>query len=479
MPDIPPLSELTDRREFLSYLDHVGAQLPFDADVEHGPSSPLARPVSFSGLTAGNRLCVLPLEGWDADLEGRPTASTRERWRRMGEGGAKLIWSESAAVRPDGRSTPSQLLVADDTVSDLAALRQLAVDAHERVHGDVSDLVVGLQLTHSGRMSHPAPRVPPHRSPCDATLTWMQPSAHVPISRCSLTTSSTTSPTTSCARAVNAARAGFEFVDLKACHGYLHHELLGAYERPGDFGGSLENRTRFLRTVIAGVRAIAPELPLALRLSAFDTVTHVADADGFGRPITSGPDRYWFGTDDSGHEVDLAEPIQLLRMLRDLDVDLVSITGSSPYSRAALSAALPSADRQRLRAARRSAGGRCAPRSRHGSAEGGGAGARVCRVRVQLSAAMAAQRRPGSGPAGADRCRGTGPDASRVQHVPDRRHRRPAAPHRPDATCVLSPSVNAGESALSGAAAVRGRTPTVFSRAVRPTSCATLRPLRS
>ena len=83
MPNIRPLSELTDQREFLAYLDHVGAQFPFDADVEHGPSSPLARPVSFSGLTAGNRLCVLPLEGWDADLEGRPTASTRERWRRM------------------------------------------------------------------------------------------------------------------------------------------------------------------------------------------------------------------------------------------------------------------------------------------------------------------------------------------------------------------------------------------------------------
>ena len=93
--------------------------LPFDADVERGPSAPLSRPVGFSGLTAGNRFCVLPLEGWDADLDGRPTASTRERWRRMGAGGAKLIWAESAAVRPDGRSTPSQLLVADDTVSDL------------------------------------------------------------------------------------------------------------------------------------------------------------------------------------------------------------------------------------------------------------------------------------------------------------------------------------------------------------------------
>ncbi|HWM19097.1 MAG TPA: NADH:flavin oxidoreductase [Ilumatobacteraceae bacterium] len=332
MLDIRPLAELTDAREFLAYLEHVGAELPFDADVAHGPSSPLAGPVSFSGLTAGNRFCVHPLEGWDADVEGRPTSSTRERWRRMGQGGAKLIWAESAAVRPDGRSTPSQLLVADETVSDLAALRQLAVEEHERVHGDVSDLVVGLQLTHSGRMSHPAPHGVPapvavRRHPhMDATV---GPPPDQPL----LTDDELYALADDFVRAaVNAALAGFDFVDLKACHGYLHHELLGAYERPGEFGGPLENRTRFLRTVIDGVRAIRPDLPLALRLSAFDTVTYVPDAAGFGRPITDGPDRFWFGTDDSGHKIDLAEPIELLRMLRDLDVGLVSVTGSSPYS---------------------------------------------------------------------------------------------------------------------------------------------------
>jgi len=332
MPDIRPLSELTDMRDFLSYLERVGAELPFEADVEHGESSPLARPVSFSGLTAGSRFCVHPLEGWDADIEGRPTTSTRERWRRMGEGGAKLIWAESAAVRPDGRSTPSQLLVADNTVSDLAALRLVAVDEHERVHGDVSDLVVGLQLTHSGRMSHPGPDGAPapiavRRHPhMDATI---GPPADQPL----ITDDELYALADDFVRAaVNAALAGFQFVDLKACHGYLHHELLGAYERPGDFGGSLENRTLFLRKVIAGVRAVRPDLPLALRLSAFDTVTHVRGGDGIGRPITDGPDRYWFGTDHSGHEVELDEPIQLLRMIRDLDVGLVSITGSSPYS---------------------------------------------------------------------------------------------------------------------------------------------------
>jgi 2,4-dienoyl-CoA reductase-like NADH-dependent reductase (Old Yellow Enzyme family) len=129
-----------------------------------------------------------------------------------------------------------------------------------------------------------------------------------------------------------AGRAGFDFVDLKSCHGYLAHELLGAFERPGDFGGSFENRTRFLREIIAGVRGAAPGLAIAVRLSAFDTMTHEHGDDGVGRPITDEPLRRWFGTDASGHHIDLSEPIALLEMLRDLSVGLVSVTGSSPYS---------------------------------------------------------------------------------------------------------------------------------------------------
>ena len=272
--------------------------------------------MSFSGLTAGNRFCVHPLEGWDADVEGRPTASTCERWRRMGQGGAKLIWAESAAVRPDGRSTPSQLLVADNTVSDLAALRQLAVDEHETSPW-------GCLGPGRRRSAHTlGPHEPPGSRRCPGAGRRAASPAHGCNRRSACRPAAITDDELYALAddfvraAVNAALAGFEFVDLKACHGYLHHELLGAYERPGDFGGSLENRTRFLRIVIAGVRAVRPDLPLALRLSAFDTVTHVPDADGIGRPITNGPDRFWFGTDDSGHEVDLDEPIQLLRLIR-------------------------------------------------------------------------------------------------------------------------------------------------------------------
>ena len=49
--------------------------------------------------------------------------------------------------------------------------------------------------------------------------------------------------------------AGADFVDIKHCHGYLLHEFLSAFIRPGKYGGSFENRTRILRDIIAGIRA--------------------------------------------------------------------------------------------------------------------------------------------------------------------------------------------------------------------------------
>jgi len=67
-----------------------------------------------------------------------------------------------------------------------------------------------------------------------------------------------------------AQQAGFDFVDIKHCHGYLGHEFLSAVDRPGPFGGSLENRTRFLREIVAGIRSQAPGLQVAVRFSAVD-----------------------------------------------------------------------------------------------------------------------------------------------------------------------------------------------------------------
>jgi len=131
-------------------------------------------------------------------------------------------------------------------------------------------------------------------------------------------------------------QAGFTFVDLKHCHGYLGHEFLSAFERPGKYGGSFENRTRFLREVTAGIRSAAPGLEIGVRLSAFDFVPFKPGAEGMGVPDfpngnPAGGYNFAFGGDGTGLGIDLGEPNQFLSLLEQLKIPLVCITAGSPY----------------------------------------------------------------------------------------------------------------------------------------------------
>ena len=130
-----------------------------------------------------------------------------------------------------------------------------------------------------------------------------------------------------------AYEAGFDFVDIKHCHGYLGHEFLTAIDRPGRYGGSFENRTRFLREIVAGIRRDVPGLQIGVRLSAFDWIPFSADGDGIGTPavVVEGHYPYAFGGDGNGTSIDLTEPHAFLDLLQALDIRMVCITGGSPY----------------------------------------------------------------------------------------------------------------------------------------------------
>ena len=84
--------------------------------------------------------------------------------------------------------------------------------------------------------------------------------------------------------ALLAARAGFDFVDLKQCHRYLLNELLAARLRQGKYGGPFENRTRFIRDVVRASATAHPALILATRLNVFDGLPYQKGADGTGVP---------------------------------------------------------------------------------------------------------------------------------------------------------------------------------------------------
>src|SRR5437868_6620794 len=151
----PRLAQFKTVAEFQGRLDELGLNLPVDPDILiAAQGSPLAQPLAIGGFTVGNRWCIHPMEGWDANRDGSPSAHTLRRWRNFGHSGAKLIWGgEAAAVQPDGRANPNQTLATRDNRAGLAALLSELTTAHgERFHR-TDDLLVGLQLTHSGRFA--------------------------------------------------------------------------------------------------------------------------------------------------------------------------------------------------------------------------------------------------------------------------------------------------------------------------------------
>ena len=326
---IVQVRRLGDVDAFRRHCRALGIDIGVDDSVEAGQASVLGAPLAVGEHRAGNRFCILPMEGWDGTRDGRPSELVVRRWRRFGSSGAKLIWGgEAVAVRADGRANPNQLLLTHESVEDLAALRRALVDEHEANHGTSADLLVGLQLTHSGRWScpegPPAPRIAYRHPILDERVAATE--AHV------LRDEELDELTITFAAAARlASQAGFAFVDVKTCHGYLGHELLGGVERPGRYGESFEGRTRFLRQTIEAITDAAPGLGIAVRLSAYDFVPFVEGPDGRGRPSRAGSYAFAFGGDGSGVGIDLDEPDRLLGMLEHLGVQLICITAGSPY----------------------------------------------------------------------------------------------------------------------------------------------------
>jgi NADPH2 dehydrogenase len=297
--------------------------------------SPLFQPIAVAGRTVGNRLAVQPMEGCDGTRDGHPDELTFRRYRRFGAGGAKLIWGEATAISDESRMNPRQLWINETTVGALATMLESCRKAHAESVGKTDDLLVGLQLTHSGRWGYKRPLLAT-RDPLLDPLTIDKLTGRVIDDSYPLLTDDDLRwiEDEYVAAAKLAAKAGCDFVDLKQCHRYLLNELLAATNRPGPYGGSLENRTRLIRNVIERVRNEVPGLILASRMNAYDGVPFRKGSDGVGEPVPHEPPlTCGFGTDklDSSRE-DLAEPIEVAKRLEEWGIALLNISAGNPYA---------------------------------------------------------------------------------------------------------------------------------------------------
>lgn len=338
------LGDLRERVKALELEDALG----FVDDVGPKGSRALATPGRFGPFTVPNRFVTHPMEGWDGDpATGAPTEAVYRRWERMGESGAGVIWGvEALAVDPEYRANRNQVVIVKANAGGIETGIARMRAAHAKACGTDHRLVVGAQLTCSGRYSHGRPEGAPlllmyHHPELDRRLKAGPETPLMSDMKCEDVVGQY-------AKAARIAREiGFDFIDIKACHRYWLNETLAAKTRPGPYGGSFENRTKlFLMIVDAVRREVGPAFLLGSRLNACDGIPFEEDPatrrpglKGLGRPSAyETPYRWGWGVDEADPlRPDLAEPLALVGLLKAKGLAVFNISAASPYSNPHLS----------------------------------------------------------------------------------------------------------------------------------------------
>ena len=287
--------------------EELGAFVPLREDI-----SPLYQPLTIGAHTAANRIAFQPMEGTDGTLDGAPDELTVRRYHRFAEAGPGLIWFEAVATVPEVRASAHQLRITEENVDSFRRLTEEIREICLKKNGYAP--VIVMQATNSGRYSkphgYPEPLIAYNCPPLEDTP--------LPKERI-LSDDDLRRYEAAYERAAKLCQqAGFDGMDVKCCHRYLACELLSAYTRPGEYGGSYENRTRFLKNCYRAAQAnvTVPDFFLTSRLNVYD---------GFPYP-------YGFGVREGSLEPDLTEGIRLIRELKDeFNIPLINITMGNPY----------------------------------------------------------------------------------------------------------------------------------------------------
>lgn len=298
-------------QEFKQDIDKLdlGIKLSDDLDV-------FKKTITIDGHIIPNSLATHPMEGGDSDEKGSPTELTYRKYKKIARGGSGLIWLEAVSICKEGRSNDKQLWITEDNWRDFKKLNDLIKKSAKEEFGEGFEPKTIIQLNHSGRYC----KVNGKRNPIIATHKRVLDEAIGISEDYPLVTDEYLDDLIT--KYIEAARlskkAGFDGVDIKACHGYLLSEILSAYNRKGKYGGSFENRTKLIRDIVHKIKTDkeCKGLLLSSRLNIYDAVPY---PDGWGVSKTE------------DIEIDLEEPKKLIRLLANDGVKLISITMGNPY----------------------------------------------------------------------------------------------------------------------------------------------------
>lgn len=295
--------------ELIQEAEALNLQLKFSKNITR-----LADKVRIGKLTLPNSMAYHPMEGCDGNVDGSPGELTKRRYIRMAEGGAGLIWFEAVAVVPEGRAFSRQLWINGSNVEHYKHLHERIVEKAKEKFGDSHTPVCIMQLTHSGRFSKPQGKPAPIVACANP---YLDPLAKDNSMQIISDEELEMLEEDFVKAAVLARQAGFDGVDIKACHRYLNSELLSAYTRKGKYGETFEGRTRFLLNVVDRVRnELGRDFVIASRLNIYDGI----------------PYPYGWGVDEKDFRIyDLSEPCKLVRELENKGVSLINITMGTPY----------------------------------------------------------------------------------------------------------------------------------------------------
>lgn len=314
-------TDFSSLKNFKKTCRDYDINIPLQEDV-----SILAQPVKVGNKTIPNSLAVQPMEGADGDSRGRPGKLTYRRYRRFASGGAGLLWSEAIAVTPEGRANPRQLWLNPESKDDIAKMVKQARQAAGESMGKKHKPFLVAQLTHSGRYSKPAGKAQPLIAQRDPYRDPLSPEPYPDPERPARLGNNYKIVTDDYLdelqyKFVNAAeaaaKAGFDAVDIKACHGYLVNELLAARNRKGKYGGSFENRIRFIIEVMDKIKhQLGDKIIITSRLGFYDAI----------------PYPYGWGVDQNSYATsDLEEPKKLVSIMREKGIELLNFTIANPY----------------------------------------------------------------------------------------------------------------------------------------------------